>query len=305
MSDIGILGGGPWGLSLARAARRSGSKTTLYTRRHQELGGIHITTDMAVLAEAPLIIVAVPSNLAATIATQPGDHPNGRHLLVHGIRGLSVEELTTVSQVFAEETPARRLGALGGPVQASELNDGRPSAMVVASAFDDVTKAVKERLASDWLRVVTTRDLVGLEWASALVGCLSIGVGYVRERGDVSPGLVAALLSRAASEANAIAVAAGADERTFYGLGGYGDLLASMALHDRPEVVLGRELAKGASLEEARERAALRVEAVELVPRITRFAQQRGVRCEIFRGLAPILGGEGAPEDIVRALFAP
>ena len=81
------------------------------------------------------------------------------------------------------------------------------------------------------------------------MGCLSIGVGYVQSRPDVSPGLLAALISRAVDEAAAISAAAGANERTLYGLGGYGDLLASMALPDRPEVVLGRALGRGASLE--------------------------------------------------------
>ncbi len=315
MSKVGILGGGPWGLSLARAARRAGSTTVLHSRRHKpgEVSAIDITTDLAELAEARLILIAVPSKLARTIARELGDHLDGAHLLVHGVRGLSGDELSTISQILRDETPCRRLGALGGPVQAAELNEGRASAMVVASPFGDVLGAVKSALSSAWLQIHTTPDLIGLEWASALVGCLSIGVGYVQARQDVSPGLLAALVSRAVDEAAAIAKAAGAaDERTFYHLGGYGDLLASMSLPDRPEVVLGRELAGGASLDEAQRAAKLRVEAIELVPRIARFAETRGVRCAIFSALASILEAKGSPvgrgpaepEDIVRALFA-
>jgi len=291
---------------LARAARRAGSDTMLMSRRHHsgEVGGVHITTDYAALAECPLIIIAVPSNMARSIARELGDRLSGGHVLVHGIRGLSGDELLTISQIVREETPARRLGALGGPVQAKELNDGRPSAMVVGSEFRDVCSAVRGALQSEWLQIHTTGDLRGLEWASALVGCLSIGIGFAREREDVSPGLLAALISRAVDEAATIAAAAGADERTLYGLAGYGDLLASMALPDRPEVVVGTELARGASLEEAQRKAALRVEAVELVPRIARFAHRRGVRCAIFDALAGILRGSSRPEEIVRALFA-
>jgi hypothetical protein len=99
------------------------------------------------------------------------------------------------------------------------------------------------------------------------------------------------LISRAVDEAATIAVAAGADENTFYGLGGYGDLLASMALIDRPEVVLGRELANGVGLAEAREKARLRVEAVELVPRVVAFAKLNGVDCPIMNAIAAILDG--------------
>jgi glycerol-3-phosphate dehydrogenase (NAD(P)+) len=303
---IGVLGGGPWGLSLARAARRAGSHTMLHSRRHTDIdvGGIDVTTSMEELAQCPLIIMAVPSMLARSIARKLGDHLTGAHLVVHGIRGLSGDELLTISQILMEETPVRRMGALGGPVQAAELNDGQPSAMVVASTFPDVTRAVTDRLQSDWLQIHTTGDLIGLEWASALVGCLSIGVGYVQARADVSPGLLAALISRAVDEGAAIASAAGADPRTLYGLGGYGDLLASMCLHDRPEVVVGRELAGGATLEEAQKKARLRVEAVELVPRIAKFGVRVGVPCSIFQALSEIIRGKAKPEAVVRALFS-
>jgi glycerol-3-phosphate dehydrogenase (NAD(P)+) len=306
VSKIGILGGGPWGLSLARAARRARSETLLCTRRHQDgaVGGVRVTGDLAELASLPLVIVAVPSSLARPIARTLGDHLTGRHLVVHGIRGLGGDELATISQILRDETPVRRLGALGGPVQARELSEGRPSAMVVGSEFPEVRQAVKEAMASQWLQIHLSSDLRGLEWASALVGCLSIGVGFAQARADVSPGLLAALISTAVQEAAGIAKAAGADDRTFFGLGGYGDLLASMALPDRPEVVLGRELAGGATLSDAQARAELRIEAVDLVPRIARFAHRAGVPSPVFDALAAILRGEIGAEQVLRALFA-
>ena len=307
MSSIGVLGGGPWGIALARAARRAGSAVTLCTRREHAdtLGGMTITDQLATLAaSARIMLIAVPSDRVRSIARELGDHLDGGHLLVHGIRGLSGDELAPISQILREETPVRRLGALGGPVQADELNQGQPSAMVVASEFPDVTRAVRDALSSKWLNVYGTGDLCGLEWASAMVGCLSIGVGFAQARADVSPGLMAALISRAVDEAAGIAVAAGASERTLYGLGGYGDLIASMTLPDRPDVVLGRELAGGATLEQARDKARLRVEAIELVPRVIRFARRQGVTCDIFAALDGIIQGQTAPEDLVSALFA-
>lgn len=305
--SLGIIGGGPWGLSLARAAATRGSWAThLYSRREHgaSIEGVAVTRDLAELSRCRLLLLAVPSNLARQVSQELGDYLDGSHVVVHGIRGLTGSELSTISQVVREETAARRVGALGGPVQADELSRGRPSALIVASEFGEVTAAVRDALESERLQVHTSRDLRGLEWASALVGCLSIGLGYAKARADVSPGLLAALISRAVDEAASIAVAAGADERTFYGLAGYGDLLASMALEDRPEVVLGRELAQGASLEEARDRAWLRIEAVELVPRVEAFAKLHGVRCEVLNAIGRILDGSVSREDVLKALLS-
>lgn len=302
--DVGVVGGGAWGIALASAAARAGSKVTLFTRRDHTAatGSLTTTDDLATVARAKLLVLAVPSMAARSVARALGDHLDGAHLVVHGVRGLSGEHLETISDILREETPARRLGALGGPVQASELQLGRPSAMMIGSRFPEVVAAVTRAFQGPSLRVYSTPDVRGLEWASALVGCLSIGVGFAEQAG-AGPGLLAALISRGVDEAARIAAAVGAEERTMFGLGGYGDLLASIALEDRPEVVIGKALARGRKLDEAVAEAKLRVEAISLVPRIVGFAKERRVRSGVFEALAQILEG-AAPAGILEQMFA-
>jgi glycerol-3-phosphate dehydrogenase (NAD(P)+) len=302
--SVGVVGGGPWGVALARAACRAGGEVVLHSRREpqQDGGRLKVTVDYAEVARARLIVIAVPSSVARSVLRTLGDYLDGAHLVVHGVRGLGPEDLETVSDLVREETPARRLGALGGPVQANELNDGRPSAMVVGSRFPEVHAAVTTAFQSSHLRVYTTPDLKGLEWGSALVGCLAIGVGFAEQAG-AGPGLLAALISRGVDEAARIMVAAGCEERTMLGLGGYGDLLASIALEDRPEVVLGKALARGTPLDEAMALARLRVEAIPLVPRIVRFAEERKVDAGTFRALSEILKG-ARPDVLIEKMFA-
>jgi len=301
---VGVVGGGPWGAALALAARRAGSEVVLFSRREQAevAGQVRVTGDYAEIARSHLVVIAVPSTVVRPVLRALGDHLDGSHLVVHGIRGLGHEYLETVSDVVREETPARRLGALGGPVQAEELLVGRPSAMMCGSHYPEVHAAVAAAFQHGMLRVYGTPDLRGLEWASALVGCLAIGVGFAEQAG-AGPGLLAASISRGMEEAARIAAAAGAEERTMLGLGGYGDLLASIALEDRPEVLLGKALARGRSLEEASAEARLRVEAIALIPRIVAFAKERRVPAATFDALAEILKGASAAR-IVDLMFA-
>src|SRR5262249_12990809 len=141
------------------------------------------------------------------------------------------------------------------------------------------------------------------EWASALVGCLAIGVGFAQGMG-LGAGLSAAVIARSIQEAARIAAAAGGDERTLLGLSGYGDLLASIEQPQRAEVALGQALARGRSLEDALRDSKQRVEAVELVPRVTAWAEQSGVRAPIFRALTEgVLSSARSPEVIVRELM--
>ncbi len=302
--SVGIVGGGPWGVALALAATRTGADVVLCTRRDHPEGdrGLKVTSSYAEVAKARLIVIAVPSAVARPVLRQLGDHLDGSHLVIHGVRGLGIDHLETVSDIVREETPARRLGALGGPVQADELTAGRPSAMVCGSRFPEVVAAATRAFQSTSLRVYPTPDLRGLEWASALVGCLAIGVGYAEQAG-AGPGLVAALISSGVEDAARLATAAGAEERTMLGLGGYGDLLASIALKDRPEVVIGKALARGASLEQAETEARLRVEAIQLIPRIVAFARERRVDAVTFEALADVLNGVSSAA-IIERMFA-
>jgi glycerol-3-phosphate dehydrogenase (NAD(P)+) len=303
--EVGVIGGGPWGMALALGSSRAGAKVTLLSRRPQpevQAHGVYVTADYAEATQPRLLVLAVPSTIVRQLLRALGEHIDGSHLVVHGVRGLGQDHLETVSDIVREETSARRLGALGGPVQADELIRGRPSAMVCGSRFPEVLAAVSAAFQHGALRVYGTPDLRGLEWASALVGCLSVGVGYATEAG-AGPGLLAALISRGVDEAAHIAVAAGAEERTMLGLGGYGDLLASIALADRPEVVLGRALARGRTLAQATDEARLRVEAITLIPRVVAFAREHRVRAVAFDGLLEILGGAQA-SSVVERMFA-
>jgi glycerol-3-phosphate dehydrogenase (NAD(P)+) len=85
---------------------------------------------------------------------------------------------------------------------------------------------------------------------------------------------VSAVTSEAVREAARFVVAAGGQEATMLGLAGNGDLLAAMAQEGRPEVIVGRTLASGKSVEEAEKAIGQRVVAPEL-PRFATDEEER------------------------------
>jgi len=309
-TNVCVVGGGPWGLALAAAIGRAGNTALLVSRRDHELPeGARRATLAEGCKAARLVVLAVPTGVSHAVARELGDHVGGEHYVVHGVRGLVPREapdgtldLETVSDVVRAETPVRRVGALGGPVLEADLLAGKASVIVTGSRFPEVNDVLGEAFASPSLRVYPTHDLRGLEWGSALVGCIAIAGGFARGLG-MSSGLVAAFMTRSVNEAARIAVAAGGEDRTLLGLAGYGDLLAAIIQDDRPEIALGRALAAGKSREEALAQVKLRVEAVELVPRVLAWCERHDVRTPIFRALGQgILGGH-APETLLHQLM--
>jgi glycerol-3-phosphate dehydrogenase (NAD(P)+) len=303
---VGILGGGRWGFALARAAQLAGNRAVVCTRRDtaDRPDGVEVTGEVPVLgARSTLIILAVPSSVARPVATTLGDSTSGAHYVVHAVRGLSSEGLLPISRVVRQETPVKRVGALAGPVLAQDLLEGRPSVIAVASHYPEVLDAVRAAIASPSLRVSTSDDLTGTEWASALVGAMLVGVGFAREVG-VSEPLIAGLMVRALREAAKLGVAAGGVEKTFYGLAGIGDLMAAMAQQDaRPEVAFGRRLARGATAAQIAFEMGVRIEPIDLVPRVVAFARQRALETPVFEALAGVLAGKSDVTEITAALM--
>lgn len=308
---VAIIGGGAWGLALATAAATAcgEGEVVLFSRRDHASDtprGVRVVQDLEEAARhARLIVLAVPTAACRTVARALGDHIDGSHYVVHGVRGLEGDDLSTISDIVRHETPSHRTGALGGPALAQDLAAGRPSVLVTGSRFPEVNEAVVGAFGSPTLRVYPTRDLHGLEWASALVGCLTLAVGYAQAL-KMSPGLVAALISRAIGEASRIAAAAGGEEKTLLGLAGYGDLLASIAQTERPEILVGAALAKGLPRGEAAKAGGLRVEALELIPRVSHWAEAHGVRAPIFRALASgVVEGRKADAILLELMTLP
>lgn len=304
---VGVLGGGRWGLALATAARTAGNDALVLTRREAEAQalGLEVVADQAALASrCTLVLLAVPSTVARAVARALGDFVDGRHMVVHAVRGLSDEGLLPLSEILRQETPVRRVGALAGPVLAEELLRAEPAVMVTASRFPEVLQAVQQGLGSPTLRVSETSDLVGLEWASALSGALMVALGFARGVG-VSAGLLAGLMTRGVHEAARIGVAAGAEEATFFGVAGFGDLMAAMGQDDRPEVRFGRALAEGQKPHEAQQKLQARIEAVDLIPRVLAFAKERGLSVPVFGALAATLEGRVDRAQVLSELMLP
>lgn len=305
MKRVAILGAGKFGQGLAHAARRAGRDVLLFSRFPQSLGddGIHVVDRLEALAEAELVFIAVPSRVVAEVGRELGEHLDGRHLLVHVSRGLVGDELTTLSRVLREVGPARRVGALAGPLDADALRNGDPAGAIVGSAFPEVGAAVRAAIGSETLRIYGSPDVVGVEVASAMVGLAAIAVGYARAVG-AGPSALAVMVTRAMHEAAQLGVELGAKRDTFWGLSGLGDLLAASLGDGRPELAVGEALGRGETAAAAAEAAGTNIESVRLAERLAAYAQRLSIEAPVISTVAAVIAGELDTTAALGALMA-
>ena len=314
---VGVIGGGEFGRSLALAVARSAGEVLHYSRSGQALapppgeGHVRSTSDLAAMREAELLFLAVPSFYLDDLAGHLDAHLDGRHMLVHVSRGLATHDalvleapaLVTLSERLRALTACRRVGALAGPLVPESLATTKPGGAVIGTPFPEVADAVQAALGGPTMRLYSTRDLLGVELASACVGVLAIAVGIARGLG-VGPGALAVLCTRGMSEATRVGVEVGAQASTFAGLAGFGDVVACVAGDERAELTLGRRLAQGQSITAALDDLGAHIEGVLLAPRIARFAELSGVDAPIFAALAALVSGTLGPEAALASLMA-
>ena len=307
---VGIVGAGTFGTALASVLARGGHRVIIWSRDAVIAEAIQsmrsnprmpkvplpepleATSDPRRLAsEARFIVMAVSSTNVRDRARELGEVLDGSHIVVHAIGALAMPNNARVSEVLHEGLPTLKIGVLAGPALPADLADGTYSSMVVASAFDEVVAEGRRLLnAPPALRVYGSKDLAGVELASALSGAYIVALGLCDGLG-MSAGARAVLITRAVAEASRLGIAAGAQGRTFAGLAGLGNLLVR-ANERSADYQLGRRLADGIVTADAQ-----RTEGARAALTGAELAQQLKIRMPVLAGVAAVLSGRAEPRE--------
>ncbi|MBK8269838.1 MAG: NAD(P)-dependent glycerol-3-phosphate dehydrogenase [Planctomycetes bacterium] len=141
-------------------------------------------------------------------------------------KGIENETLLRPTQIVTDILGNTPVVALSGPSIAAELANCLPATVVAASDDRSVARVVQQAFSSQWFRVYTNTDLLGVELAGAMKNVIALAAGVVDglKAGDNAK---AALLTRGLVEIQRLGVAMGARPETFAGLAGMGDLVTT------------------------------------------------------------------------------
>ena len=245
-----VVGAGAWGTAFALHLARIGNTVTLVPRRpeHAEelaarrenleyLPGIALPDAVAVTAaleesllQADVVMLACPAQVVRATSQRIADlapADSRFRLLVSLAKGLELGTHQRPSEIMAEALPAVPVASLSGPTNALGVARCDPSAMVLAVDPRALNaEEVQAALSCPWLRVYTSEDLAGVEFGSCLKNIYAIAAG-ICDGLRLGDNTKAALLTRALAEMVRVGAALGARVETFYGLSGFGDLVAT------------------------------------------------------------------------------
>ena len=154
-----------------------------------------------------------------------------------------------MSEVILEETPVYRVGCISGPNLAKEIAQKQPAGTVLASRFKEVLAIGTEILQCDRFQIYGSNDIKGIELAGVFKNYIAIAAGASAALG-YGENVKALLITKGISEMIAIGKALGVEPKSFLGLAGIGDLVATCSSPLSRNYSVGYRLAKGESIEQ-------------------------------------------------------
>jgi glycerol-3-phosphate dehydrogenase (NAD(P)+) len=177
--------------------------------------------------DKPFILSVVPSHTVRTVARQFAPNLAKGAIIISASKGIELDTLMPLSEVFKDVLPAEfhnRICFLSGPSFAKEVAKKMPTAITLASSDAAVGRKAQEILSTDYFRVYTNPDVIGVELAGALKNVVAIAAGALEGMG-FGYNTMAALLTRGLAEMARLGIAMGGKPETFSGLSGMGDLV--------------------------------------------------------------------------------
>lgn len=319
--NVALLGGGSWGTTVAALVSRN-APITLWARDQDSVDEInnHHTNEKylpgaklpaalkassdlaATVHDADVIVIGVPSQGFRAVLEEVRRHIRPWVPVISLTKGLENGTQLMMTQVIKEVLPGHPIGVLTGPNLAREVIAGQAAASVLAMEDEIIVKELQAIFNSGLFRVYTNQDVIGCELGGVLKNIIAIAVGMGDGQG-AGDNTRAALITRGLSEVTRLGVAMGGRARTFSGLAGMGDMIATCTSPYSRNRHVGVELGKGRLIEEIIDDMVMVAEGVKSAPVVMALAEKYGIEMPIASDVYNVITGTSTARRAYRGLL--
>lgn len=305
-----VMGAGSWGTTFAQVLCDAGTETVLWCRRPELAdminstrtnrdylpqftlpSSLRATSDAAeALSGADVVVLAVTSQvLRQNLSGWAGLIPSGA-LLVSLMKGIELDSGKRMTEVIAEaaDWPADQIAVVTGPNLAHEIAQRQYAAAVVASSDLQTAGILQKACHTGYFRPYTNPDVIGCELGGAVKNVIAIAVGIAVGMG-LGDNTRALLITRGLAEMARLGAVLGADQHTFAGLAGMGDLVTTCSSPLSRNRSFGEQLGRGTPLAEVMASTTQVAEGVKSSKSVLELAQAHSVEMPITEVVAAVV----------------
>jgi glycerol-3-phosphate dehydrogenase (NAD(P)+) len=323
--SVGVVGAGSWGTALAAHLAKKGHEVAIWAREPNVAAeirdfkenrtflpgvtlpaGIAATADLAaVMGGKDLLLSVVPSQFVSSVFASVSDCLDPGTQVVSASKGIEVSTGRRMDEVFSSllgDEQAHTLTFLSGPSFAVEVSAEGPTAVVVASRSEEAALRAQKAFQTDYFRVYTNRDVLGVELGGALKNVIALAAGVIAGMG-FGHNALAALMTRGLAEITRLGVAMGADPATFSGLAGMGDLVLTCTGSLSRNRTFGYRIGQGETAADILGSMKTVAEGVRTVQAVRALARQYRVEMPISEEIHALLWEGRSPGEALRNLM--
>ena len=328
-SSIAVIGAGSWGTSLALLWARNFQEVRLWGHNPEHIKMLRTTrvnnkylkgfpfpeniipvSDIKqAIASTKIILMVVPSHSLRQIVGKIEPLVEDDTKIISAIKGIENNTLQTMTQVMEDilhdvlaQNRGVDIGVLSGPSFAEEVARGIPTAVTLGFRDLYVAKQLQKVLATDFFRIYTSRDIIGLEISAALKNIIAIATGVCEGLG-YGLNTRAALITRGLAEIRRFGLALGADDATFSGLSGLGDLILTCTGNLSRNRKVGLMLGQGKSMKQVENEMKMVAEGIKTTKSVYDLAKKIEIEMPILEQIHSIIYKEKKCSEAVKDLL--
>lgn len=320
MKNIAIIGSGSWGVALAMHLANMGHNIKIWSFAKEEADLINNEKKCMFLPKAiipnnvvcslnfkeviegsEIVLVVTPSKFTRSTVIQFKQYITNQQIVICS-KGFEAGTLKTLTEILEEEFPNNQIGALSGPSHAEEVSLGVPTAMVIASKYEELLENIQSSFMNDKMRIYSSHDVKGVELGGALKNIIAFCAGILAGL-NFGDNTFAALATRGLVEITRLGTKMGADKDTFYGLTGLGDLIVTCLSEHSRNRRAGILIGQGKTIEETKKEVGMTIESLDNIEVAYQLSKKYNVEMPIVEAVYNVLYNNLSPREAVTMLM--
>ncbi len=323
-NKIAVIGGGSWATALVKIFQNNAdlvywwlrdNDTVNYIKEYKhnkkylpyvalDTNKLYISSDIKeIISKADVLVWALPAAFLHQTLIDNNIKNLEEKFIVSSIKGIVPEENLLVTEYFQKHyhIPTYNISVIGGPCHSEEVAMEKLSYLTVAC--EDKVKAnfLVEMLSCRYIKVFTTKDVKGVEYASVIKNIVAIANGIANGLG-YGDNFQSVLVVNAIEEMRHFLEAAAPGDRFFQGSAYLGDLIVTSYSQFSRNRAFGNLIGKGYSVQYSRIEMKMVAEGYYATKCIKEINEKYGVNMPINEAVYGVLYDNLSPAKAISIL---
>lgn len=306
---VTILGCGVYGLALANSFLEKDNRVFMWSKFEKEVQNLQekylpftFSTDLEASTNgADLIVIAVPVAFLEETMQSYQEFYHGEDILIAS-KGIDTENQRFAYEIVKEYLKDASIGVISGGTFAQDMSDKKVMGLTLGTEVASIRRKVQDGLASQFLKIQYSNDLVGVSVCGAIKNVMAIGFGML-DGSDYPPSSRFLFLTEAIYEIRHLIEELGGNADTIMSYAGIDDIMMTCTSSQSRNYTLGRMLGENKSFEEIEEyKQRTTIEGLGTSKAIFKLAKKKNISLPISFMIYKILYENQEVMDLIHLL---